>query len=72
MTTYTGNPWDILPEQAPEWADEDIVMFLEALEQQGRLQGRNRAIVLLTEQGRWPIQEKKPRSRAKKDDEGAE
>lgn len=51
---YHGPPFDILPEQAPEWADEDIEMFLEALEQQGRLQGRDRAIELLAEQGRGP------------------
>lgn len=52
---YTGSPFAILPEQAAKWADEDIEMFLDSLEQQGRASGRDRAIEILTEQGRWPL-----------------
>lgn len=46
--------FDILPEQAQEWEDNEIEGYLNALEQQGRQQGRQRAMQLLAEQGRGP------------------
>jgi len=73
--------FDILPEQAPEWADEEIEPYLAALEQQGRQSGRERAMQLLAEQGRGPLApqsvpepEKPKRShhKAAKEEEGAE
>ena len=68
--------FDILPEQAPEWTDEEIEPYLYALEQQGRKSGRDRAIQLLAEQGRGPaaIPVEKPKRTVKKaaEEEGAE
>lgn len=64
--------FDILPERAQEWDDDEIEGYLYTLEQQGRQSGRARAIQLLAEQGRGPEAPAKRSHHKKKEEEEEE